>query len=92
MKAVVMVVLWVLVLVAEAFALATLWNWFIVPVFGVANMTIIAGVGISLIVSVLSYNAFAPTKSPDDIIEAEIKSIAMALITVGVGWVVTLFA
>ena len=74
----------------SGWALVRLWNWFILPFFDVPTLSIAHAVGISLIVSFLTYS---PTEAKDGrTTEEKIGSIIAALLRPGlvvlIGYVV----
>jgi len=79
--------------ILSGWALTHLWRWFIVPQFGVSELSIAEAIGISLVVSYLTYH---PVETKDDRSDNEkysamIVYLLRPLITLAVGWVVHQF-
>lgn len=90
------VITWAIVLVAavlmNGWALATLWGWFIVPVFDAPRLRIVEAIGVSSVVGILFSSRRSERKEEQEFWEwiAEALSYAVlgALAAVGIGWVV----
>ena len=80
---------------ANGWAIATLWGWFVVPVFGLPQLTFAQSVGVSLVGSAIFGNGNITKKSEidrDKIWEVYFTAVWMAVALpaslVGVGWIV----
>jgi hypothetical protein len=71
--------------VVRGFVLSYLWQWFVVP-FGLPSITVAHAIGISLIVSFLTYEG-AKTES-NDIGEAIGNGVGQTLLVFFIGWIV----
>jgi len=89
----------VISVILGGWAVSTLWAWFIVPVFAVSQLGIVQAMGISALVTYMTYHGAAnkckcndEDKSPW---EAIVTGIFTALITpvmfVFIGWIITFF-
>ncbi len=62
--------LWVLTIiisvVAQGFTVAMLWQWFVVPVFGLPTISIVVAAGMGLIFNVYKGVQNAPTKDSEE--------------------------
>ncbi len=62
--------LWILTViissVAQGFTVAMLWQWFVVPVFGLPTISIVVALGLGLIFSVYKGVQKAPTKDSEE--------------------------
>lgn len=97
-----LVSLFILVILAVAmngWALATIWNWFIPPIFGITTLTIAKAIGVSMVIELftgtnnLSKSSSSSNKSlTDAFIESGVKAIVVPVFTVGLAWVVFQFA
>ncbi len=83
--------------IINGFVLSTLWSWFVVPTFGLPELSIAAAIGISLIIRTLTYQDKSnETKKEDEtfsekIIPAIGVAIFAPLLTLFFGWVIHLF-
>lgn len=84
------VVLTVINVVLDAWALAILWTWFVVPLFNVPNMGLIDAAGISLIVNFLIREA-RKTDEEIDWAKTIAKVLVPPLTSVGIGWILMQF-
>lgn len=74
----------------KAFCLATLWNWFGVPVFG-HHLSVVQAYGLSLVFEVLRYR-YARLESQEgktawQKFEPAVETVLSWLVALGVGWV-----
>lgn len=80
--------------VFEGFALKTLWAWFVVPTFGLPELSIPVAIGIALIVSLLAHQQTVKFGSGNELEDAA-KSLGYGYFAVGfslfAGWLVTFF-
>lgn len=77
-------------------ALSTLWDWFIVPVFGVPVLSVVQAIGISLVVnyflSGLKREENGEDESPTTkMIVLSAKAVFFPVLYVAVGWIVLQF-
>lgn len=81
-------------MLANALAILGLWNWFVVPTFNMHGLTLVPAIGISLLINVAQY------KATDDVVEQALHkgigrtifdSISMPLICLALGWIVSRF-
>ena len=79
----------------HGYALSVLWQWFIVPVFGVGSITIPLAIGLSLAGGFLSNTGNSKgsegRKSSDIMLEAFTMSFAKSFGSIAIGWVVLRF-
>lgn len=86
--------------VANGWALATVWNWFIPPIFGLTTLTLFKAIGVATVFQLFTgaKNASDSNKSSKDKTLGEIffESLIVALITpaltVAFAWVILQFA
>lgn len=80
----------------KGFVLSVLWGWFIVPFFGLPELSITYAIGISLIFGMVS-GSYKPTKTKtekealEDLGKTVTYSFLMPAFALLVGWIVTLF-
>lgn len=76
----------------RGYVLTILWGWFIVPTFGIKAITIPQAIGLSLIVSFLTYQAsksvFADEEEPKKSILQVILSFIIPATCLLIGWIV----
>jgi hypothetical protein len=79
----------------RGYALTVLWAWFVVPVFHLPVLSIAPAIGLSLIVSFLTYQYDAKTPTDgdatDEFVRAAIGSFLLPLAAIGIGWIVHQF-
>ena len=81
--------------IVYAYVLATLWDWFIVPEFGVKPLSYVAALGIALIVGLLtrdteSANIKAEYKEKKTLLEAVLFAVMYPLMILTMGWLIKL--
>lgn len=80
--------------VFEGFVLKSMWAWFVVPTFGLPELSIPVAIGISLIVSLLAHQQSVKFSSGNELEDAA-KNLGYGYFAVGfsfvAGWLVTLF-
>ena len=81
----------VLLMVAGGFVVATLWGWFIVPTFGMKELTIAQAMGVSLMIGYFRNKANGKKSSMEDNIAIMGEIIINLLVTLGLGYLVHLF-
>jgi hypothetical protein len=76
----------------RGYVLVRLWGWFIVPVFHITAINIPEGIGLSLVVSYLTYQYIRDKEDKDDYIGNFIRSIGVAVLwpafALLFGWIV----
>ena len=78
----------------NGYVLTILWDWFVVPFFGIDSLSIPSAIGIAMIVRYLTHQREAhddKEKVMDKLGEAFIYAIIMPLFVLFAGWVVALF-
>lgn len=78
----------------DGYTLSQMWSWFVSPIFQVPQLTIPYAIGISLIVSMLTYrkpNESDKKKEIAELIGELIGTTLTPLFFLGAGWVVHLF-
>lgn len=97
-----LVSIFVLVILAVAmngWALSTIWNWFIPPIFGLTSLTIAKAIGVSMVIELFTGTNQVQKSSKkssesllDMLIEGSAKAVLVPLFTVSIAWVVLQFA
>lgn len=96
-----LVLLFVIGMVLNGWALSTIWNWFIPPVFGLTTLTIGKAIGVSMVFELFTGTnrlAKASQSRTDDksytetFIESLISVILTPVMSVGFAWLVLQFA
>lgn len=82
--------------IASGFALSVLWGWFVVPLFGVPNLTIAQAIGLSMVVGFLTYQYHDNHKKEEmslagKIIYLVLLAIIQPAVTLVIGYIVHLF-
>jgi hypothetical protein len=72
--------------VLNGFTLTVLWDWFIVPTFHLASLTIPQAIGLGMVISFLTYSA----NSKDGEVDWKV-SLARYPIILGIGYIIQLF-
>lgn len=82
----------VVVMLVNGFVLATLWGWFVVPVFGAPPLTIFQAIGITLITTYAAYE-HRPKKGEEkvDWTEAVAYMVSKPIAALLIGFVVYQF-
>lgn len=79
----------------NGWALAKLWAWFIVPTFSAPPLSIPAAIGVSLVVSYLTFHAKTDDKDEEDWVDILIRGALVGtlkpLFALGVGAIVAAF-
>jgi hypothetical protein len=75
-------------------ALSYLWSWFIVPQFGAGELSIAQAIGISIVVSFLTYSATEAKdeRTKDEQFVAMIGHVLRPIMALAIGWIVHQFA
>ena len=74
----------------KGYVLTVLWGWFVVPTFGLPALALVPAMGLSLVVSFLTYQHNATTQSKGTG-EATAHAALMPLFVLGIGWAVHQF-
>lgn len=69
--------------------LKALWAWFVIPTFGLPDLSLLVAIGVGLTVSYLTHQ-YVPTNN-EDLPKIFVVSFLYPLITLVMGWVVHLF-
>lgn len=79
--------------IVQGWVLTVLWGWFIVPTFGITQLSIPVAIGISFIVSM--FRSHIPTNNKDESAEEKIGKIVGAILSpffvLLFGWIVHSF-
>ena len=92
------VVLAVLGVYMDGWALSTIWNWFIPPIFGLVSLTLMQSVGVAMVFSLFTRTNFlknADTRkqtSLEKFVETAIVAVFTPLFSVAIAWVFLQFA
>lgn len=87
-------VLYVITTIISGFAFMKLWGWFITYSFSIKEVGFVEAVGLAFIINYLKTKQFSKNDGGDDmeeLTEKFIKYLIYILITLGVGWFITLF-
>lgn len=73
-----------------------LWDWFVVPVFGLKALLLVQAIGLSAFISFLKYSYKKKDKVKEkdsfkNILKAFGDSMLHSAVSLGIGWVITLF-
>lgn len=83
------------IVIYKGFILSVLWGWFIVPVFGLPALPVVAAIGINLVISFLTYQPIESKSENGDAMSAIGKAINAGIlyptIILFMGWIVHLF-
>ena len=74
----------------NGYVLATLWVWFIVPVFDLPTLTVPYAIGISMVIGVLTHQDCV-TEKKDNWWESLLKIFTQPLAALAFGWIVRMF-
>lgn len=80
--------------IMDGWVLATLWRWFIMPLFEVPALTLLEAIGLCLIVGYLTVNftqAKDERESTEKVADALTRSFVYPLVVLGVSYVVHRF-
>lgn len=78
----------------NGYGLSVIWSWFMVTIFGLPELTIPAAIGVSLVVSFLTYNESSESNGKgvlELLGEMLAKAIGKTLGIILVGWIVVQF-
>lgn len=76
------------VVILKVFVFTKLWDWYVVPAFGVQPLRLVYAFGISLLINFLLPHDTSNTKK---LHEAALQTAIGAIVALGVGWFGTLF-
>lgn len=82
----------------NGWALSTIWNWFIPPVFGITTLTMWQAVGVSMVFSLFngtktqSSNSNGSKTSREVFIESAVTVVLTPVLSVFMAWIVLQFA
>ena len=84
-------VLWaILVYYINGYTISAMWEWFVVPVFGVSTITILESIGLGMLIMFVCRNL--PKQPKDDTTKDKINHFTMPIIrplaTLFAGWIV----
>lgn len=89
----------VLSIVMNGWAISTLWNWFVPSIFGLTTLTMGKALGLSLVAQVFTGRMYSDTKSEESsdsftatIFKSLLKVIFVPTMTVFFGWIILQFA
>ena len=80
--------------VINGYGLSIIWSWFMVTTFGLPELTIPAAIGVSLVVSFLTYTGNEKADSKDVLVllgDMLAKVLGKTLVIILVGWIVVQF-
>jgi hypothetical protein len=83
----------------SGWALATIWNWFIPPIFGLTSLTVWQAIGVGMVLELFT-GVRTKSDSSDNknktymkvLYESLIKVILTPVLSVGVAWIILQFA
>lgn len=92
-------VLFILVggMVVNGWALSVLWDWFMVPAFGLPHLAVSYAIGISVVIGLLTHQRQEQKKyenmdeAAKGLLEQGTYVVAKPLVAVLVGWIITWF-
>ena len=85
------IVLVVISSILRGYVLSVLWGWFVVPTFGLPALSIPIAIGISLILAFTTHQ-ISVKKEEDKSFGTQFSNIILyPLLTLAIGWIVTLF-
>ena len=88
------IVVIVLSVIMNGWAISTLWAWFVVPIFALPTLGIAQAIGLSCLVGLFrqsSTNSDKAKDTTDALATALGQALVTPVITVGLGWVIHLF-
>ena len=77
----------------RGFVLSKLWGWFMVPVFGLSPLSVVAGIGVALVVQFLVQYPldYAKEADPKKSRTTIITGLSIPFVTLAFGYIVHLF-
>lgn len=86
--------------IANGWALSTIWNWFMPPIFGIVSLTLWQAIGVSMVFGIFTGTNRISSKSEDNtnktfgevFVTQLILAILTPVLTVGIAWIVFQFA
>lgn len=86
------IALMVLGAILGGWALSVTWGWFMVPVFGLPELSIVPAMGIALVIGYLTKSSGSSNKEGGEaIIEGIVHTFVGPLLVVGIGWIILQF-
>lgn len=82
----------------DGWALSTIWNWFIPPIFNLVNLSLMQAVGVAMVFSLftrtnqLHNSDESKEKGLWAVYEILLRTVVTALLNVGIAWIVLQFA
>jgi uncharacterized membrane protein SpoIIM required for sporulation len=70
----------------NAYVVTVLWAWFVVAVFGLPALSIAAVLGLHLLYKMFTFNQRVEINLVEDGVSADIASIVLSLLALGVGY------
>lgn len=80
----------ILAVILGGFVFTQLWGWFVVPVFGLTQLTIVQAIGLTMVTRMATIIQI-PDADDIDFTEEMIKVLSYYLTALGIGWVIQLF-
>jgi ABC-type Mn2+/Zn2+ transport system permease subunit len=75
----------------NGFVIVRLWHWFIVSTFGITELTIMQGLGLSLVASLLTYNSAAAQNKDDSTAMVIARALLVPALFLLLGYIYSLF-
>ena len=99
MLGIIVLILTVVGIAVKGFVIAILWGWFIVPIFGGPELSIMQAVGMAFTVQFIIHNlkrkdfdnAELSASTTEDDVKYELAKIALWFVGLGFGYIYTLF-
>lgn len=79
----------ILIAVLSGFVIKTMWGWFIAPTFGLPGLSIPIAIGISFLVSYLTYSG--ESTSDQGLVEILVVGFIRCIFYLAFGWIIHLF-
>jgi hypothetical protein len=81
-----------LVLLVRGYVLSILWQWFVMPVFEIAALSVVQAIGIALFIHVATPADGGSPQSDSEIQQRIVIALTWPVFTLVLGWFVRLFA
>ena len=81
----------VLAYLLNGLVLCQLWQWFVVPLFGLPTLTIAQALGLGTLISYLTKYVPIGQNNKATFVEAAVASFGWPLVVLAIGWIVQLF-
>ena len=75
----------------DGWALATMWRWFVVPIFHLPALGLAYAIGIGLVASLLTHQDKGKPDPSDTWYRPVTSALMRPLVTLGIAWIVRLF-